>query len=576
MKSKTVKMFSAAAVLAVLCGAYAGVKSYVSSQEEKEAEEADQSVSVVEMNADDIVSVAFRSEDDGEVTLEKEDDSWVKKGETEFPLSQDTVSSAVSGIAALTADQKLEETADLSEYDLEEPENEITVLTDDGEETTVQVGMMNSSSQYYVKKAGDDENVYLVSSSSLDPFMGSVYDLAEAETFPSVTSSTITQVKVDKENGYELKQNSETLGWDISDGKDTEKADTTKAGTVTSAIGSLTYDEFVDYNCTDEAEYGFDDPYAVITADYTVEEETEVDTDDTEVSEEDDTSTEESAENESGDEDAIEDTAEEETTSEDTADADSSEDSEETEIVTKDEELIIYVGDETDGSRYVKVNDSNQVYTISEDSLADILDKTIADFYDLTVSYLTVNNLETMDIEAEDGSHEVQVVREITEDEDGEEITTSSYKLDGKEIEETAFTTFYNKVINMTGQQRLTEEYDPEGDPAYTFTLTDIDGEEILVKYYEYDASFYAAVVEDRVYLVNKMDVRDMDEAYQEMITAEKAETKESSEDEEAETEENTDDSGTGSEEDPSENEEGNTEELSDNAIEETDTEASE
>ena len=47
----------------------------------------------------------------------------------------------------------------------------------------------------------------------LDPFMGSVYDLAEAETFPSVTSSTITQVKVDKENGYELKQNSETLGW---------------------------------------------------------------------------------------------------------------------------------------------------------------------------------------------------------------------------------------------------------------------------------------------------------------------------------------------------------------------------
>ena len=517
MKSKTVKMVSAAAVLAVLCGAYAGVKSYVSSQEEKKAEEADQSVSVVEMNADDIVSVAFRSEDDGEVTLEKEDDSWVKKGETEFPLSQDSVSSAVSGIAALTADQKLEETADLSEYDLEEPENEITVLTDGGEETTVQVGMMNSSSQYYVKKAGDDETVYLVSSSSLDPFMGSVYDLAEAETFPSVTSSTITQVKVDKENGYELKQNSETLGWDISDGKDTEKADTTQAGTVTSAIGSLTYDEFVDYNCTDEAEYGFDDPYAVITADYTVEEETEVDTDDTEVSEEDDTSTEESAENESGDEDAIE----------NTADADSSEDSEETEIVTKDEELIIYVGDETDGSRYVKVNDSNQVYTISEDSLADILDKTIADFYDLTVSYLTVNNLETMDIEAEDGSHEVQVVREITEDEDGEEITTSSYKLDGKEIEETAFTTFYNKVINMTGQQRLTEEYDPEGDPAYTFTLTDTDGEEILVKYYEYDASFYAAVVEDRVYLVNKMDVRDMDEAYQEMITVEKAETEE-------------------------------------------------
>src|SRR5699024_12119754 len=144
-------------------------------------------------------------------------------------------------------------------------------------------------------------------------------------------------------------------------------------------------------------------------------------------------------------------------------------------------------------------------------SLPDILDKAIADFYHLTGSYLTVNKLETMDIEAEDGSHEVQVVREITEDEDGEETTTSSYKLDGKEIEETAFTTFYNKVINMTGQQRLTEEYEPEGDPAYTFTRTDNDVEEILGKYYEYDASFYVAVVDDGVDLVNTMDGREMD-----------------------------------------------------------------
>ena len=47
----------------------------------------------------------------------------------------------------------------------------------------------------------------------------------------------------------------------MSDGKTSEKADTDKAGTVTSAIGSLAYDSFVDYNCTDDSKYGFDDPY---------------------------------------------------------------------------------------------------------------------------------------------------------------------------------------------------------------------------------------------------------------------------------------------------------------------------
>lgn len=520
MKSKTVKMISALGVLVILCGAYAGVKSYVASQEEKEAEEADQSVSVTDISSDDISSVSFLSEDGEKVVLEKKDDSWIKKDQTDFPLDQDTVSSAVNGIAVLTADQKVEGSENLSEYDLDEPKNEITIAAEDGGETTIQVGMKNdSTSQYYIKKSGDDEDIYLVSSSSIDPFMGSVYSFAQAETFPAVTSSTITDVKVEKENGYELSRDSETLGWNVSDGKETDKADTTKAGNITSAIGSLSYEDFVDYNCTDDAEYGFDDPYAVITAEYTEEEEVEEDTEDSSLAE---------------DTDADEKDSE--------ADSEEAED-EEPETVTVDKELVIYVGDQTDDSRYVKVNDSNEVYTISEDSLTDILDSTMEDFYDLTVSYLSVNNLETLEIEAEGETHEVEVIREISEDEDGEETTTYSYELDGQEMNETDFTTFYNKMNNMIAQERLTEDYEPENNPSYIFTMIDTDGQETLVKYYEYDTNFYAAVVDNKVYLVNKMNVRDMEEAYEAMIgnsdtdSAEDDTTEETEEEETVETE---------------------------------------
>lgn len=520
MKSKTVKMISALGVLVILCGAYAGVKSYVASQEEKEAEEADQSVSVTDISSDDISSVSFLSEDGEKVVLEKKDDSWIKKDQTDFPLDQDTVSSAVNGIAVLTADQKVEGSENLSEYDLDEPKNEITIAAEDGGETTIQVGMKNdSTSQYYIKKSGDDEDIYLVSSSSIDPFMGSVYSFAQAETFPAVTSSTITDVKVEKENGYELSRDSETLGWNVSDGKETDKADTTKAGNITSAIGSLSYEDFVDYNCTDDAEYGFDDPYAVITAEYTEEEEVEEDTEDSSLAE---------------DTDADEKDSE--------ADSEEAED-EEPETVTVDKELVIYVGDQTDDSRYVKVNDSNEVYTISEDSLTDILDSTMEDFYDLTVSYLSVNNLETLEIEAEGETHEVEVIRETSEDEDGEETTTYSYELDGQEMNETDFTTFYNKMNNMIAQERLTEDYEPENNPSYIFTMIDTDGQETLVKYYEYDTNFYAAVVDNKVYLVNKMNVRDMEEAYEAMIgnsdtdSAEDDTTEETEEEETVETE---------------------------------------
>ena len=488
MKKKTVKLVSAVVVLGVLCAAYEGVNFYVTSQEEKETEENDTSVDLVSLEADDITAVSFTA-DQNEVEFDKKDDSWTEKSDANFPVNQDTVDSAVKGVASLTADQEISDVEDMSQYDLDSPQNTITLTTADGD-TSLQIGMESSNNQYYVKKEDDDKNVYLVSSSSIEPFMGTLYDFAESGTFPSVTSATITDVKVDKENSYELTQDADNLFWNVSDGKTTEKADTTKAGTVTSAIGSLAYDKFVDYNCTDDSKYGFDDPYAVITVKYTEEEQ---------------------------------------------------------ETQTVEKTLTIYVGDETGDDRYVKVDDSKEVYTITKDSLTDILDSTMSDFYNLTVSYVSVNDLDSLEVQSADGDHTINIVTETVkaEDEDTtdtdssdesssddeEETTTTTYKLDGEDLDESTFTTFYNKLINMTAQERLTEEYTPEGDPAYTFIFKDTDGKETTVKYYEYDTNFYAAVVEDKVYLVNKMNVKDLDEAYQKMVNPDTEDAEESTSD---------------------------------------------
>ena len=552
MKKKTVKLVSAVVVLGVLCAAYEGVNFYVTSQEEKETEENDTSVDLVSLEADDITAVSFTA-DQNEVEFDKKDDSWTEKSDANFPVNQDTVDSAVKGVASLTADQEISDVEDMSQYDLDNPQNTITLTTADGD-TSLQIGMESSNNQYYVKKEDDDKNVYLVSSSSIEPFMGTLYDFAESGTFPSVTSATITDVKVDKENSYELTQDADNLFWNVSDGKTTEKADTTKAGTVTSAIGSLAYDKFVDYNCTDDSKYGFDDPYAVITVKYTEEEAVESDEDSEEST---DADTEESTTDE-----AAADTSEDA----DASDEDSSEDEQETQTVEKT--LTIYVGDETGDDRYVKVDDSKEVYTITKDSLTDILDSTMSDFYNLSVSYVSVNDLDSLEVQSADGDHTINVVTETVnaEDEDTtddtdsdttdesstetsdesstdtdssdesssddeEETTTTTYKLDGKDLDESTFTTFYNKLINMTAQERLTEEYTPEGDPAYTFIFKDTDGKETTVKYYEYDTNFYAAVVEDKVYLVNKMNVKDLDEAYQKMVNPDTEDAEESTSD---------------------------------------------
>ena len=516
MKSKTVKLVSGVAVLAVLFCAYLGVVSYVDSQEKKEAEAQNTSVSLVDIEPENITSVSFLSEDGEQEDFEKEEDTWSKKGEEDFPVSQDTIDGAVNSLAALEADQELAEPEDLSEYDLDKPQNKIVLTTQDGSETVLLVGMKNEvSGQYYVKKP-DKNNVYLVSETVLTPFMGNAYSFAEAEAFPTVTAASIKEVQVDKENGYTLSQDKDSLYWYVSDGKSLEQADTSKAGAVTSAVGSLTYGEFVDYHCTDPAKYGFDTPYAIISAAYMAETDTGANTDASEVSEQNESSGEEQEE------------------AEETADTSEKED------IQTEKKLVICVGDEINGSRYVKVNDSNEVYTIPEESLTEILDKAPSDFYSLTVNYLTVNNLDSLEIRDEEGSHTVKVVRTAEKtsedpkediDEDGstkdpeekeetesEEVT---YTLDGKDTDESRFTTFYNKLINMAGEKRLTEAYTPEGEAAFTFVFTGTEGKKTTVSYYEYDSSFYAAVAGDKVYLVNKMNVKDLAEACEALLKEE-------------------------------------------------------
>lgn len=515
MKKKTVKLVSAVVVLGVACGAYAGVNSYVASQEAKEKEEEDTSVDLVSLEADDITAVAFTADTD-RVEFDKKDDTWTEKADANFPVNQDTVDSAVKGVASLTADQEIADVEDLSQYDLDTPQNEITLTTVDGD-TTLQVGMQNSNNQYYVKKSDDDKSVYLVSSTSIEPFMGTLYDFAESGTFPSVTSATITDVKVDKEDGYELTEDPDSLFWMVSDGKNEEKADTTKANEVTAAVGNLAYDKFVDYNCTDDSKYGFDDPYAVITVKYSEEEATD----------------------ETADEEPADSDAEESTKSEDADASDSSEKEAETKTVEKT--LTIYLGDETGSDRYIKVNDSKEVYTITTDSLTTILDATVSDFYNLTVSYVAATNLDSLEVQSADGDHTITVIRETTKDDsdDKKETTETSYKLDGEDLDESTFLSFYNKLINMSAQKRLDEEYTPETDPADTFILKDTSGNETTVKYYEYDTNYYAAVVDDKVYLVNKMNVKELDEAYQKVINADKEENASDTDTESETTEEN-------------------------------------
>ena len=268
MKNKTVKMVLAVVVLGVCCGAYAGVKTYVAHQDQKESEEdSEESTTVFTASTDNIKSLDFMV-DDTETTFEKDDDSWVKKDETDFPVNQTTLDSAASAIASVDSDRVLEDVDDLSEYGLDSPSNTIKIVTKSDEEdgdditTTLYVGDENSStSQYYVRKDDDEKTVYLIDSSCVEPFAKSLNDYAQMEDFPAISNTdTITKISVDGDNSYELSKDEDTSTWSVKGSEDEEKADSATVSSLVSSFGSMAYSSLADYKCDDKSKYGLDKP----------------------------------------------------------------------------------------------------------------------------------------------------------------------------------------------------------------------------------------------------------------------------------------------------------------------------
>ena len=480
MKKKTVKMFSALRFLVVLLLVYLGVRVLVEKQEANESEEnQEQPQTVFSASVDEIKQVKI-SLNEKNLVFVKEEDLWVYKDDPEFPLSQNAVEEMLASLASVEAEFVIEKPEDLSEYNLDSPAGSVGISTEEGE-TVLLIGLTSETAgQSYIRKEEDTESVYVVSSVLLDSLNQSLYDYAEMEAFPDIDTNTVNRLEVAGEDVDYILEQKDAL-WSIHSGNGAEeKADSAKAASMMSSLGSIEYASFVNYHSEDDSQYGLDEPYAVIKADYQQE------------------------------------VAMEATLSEGEEFATLSEGEEiETETVSKARQMELWVGNEAENdTRYVKMKDSEQIYTITQEMLDIFLAKSPEELWDLTVSYLYIEELSSLAVEREGEVYEINVSRETLENEDGEEETTTVYLLKGEEVDTAAFETFYNKVINMTAQSGMKEEYKPSEAPEISIELQDLRGNKMRVSYYEHDSSFYAAVIDKKVYLVNKMNVKDLLESF--------------------------------------------------------------
>lgn len=536
------------------------------SDQEAETEETEESSLPVSVTEDEISKVTVKN---GDVTMTyvKNDDTWTYEEDPDFPLDESAVNTKMNCLTTLTVDRVLESPEDLSEYGLDKPQQEVTVLKTDGTTFTLYIGNQNSSNNDFYVKVDDGADVYTMPSSSVNAFNMQPYDVAKADSFPTLESTNIRDIKVEKEDGtVEFSSDESGTSWSVKDQDGNEEtAGATAASDLANAVSSLTYKKFIDYKGDDLAQYGLDKPTETVTI---VTEETEAETEEepeaateTEMVSE----SESASETETGSEETATEAVSEEETTEAATETESETETETEELKTIEVTTTLLIGNTNDdGDYYVKLADNNGVYTMSESTLDKLLNVDVLDYVSMYLNDVPMTNMKslevtyqgetkTLTVESEEAPVETEASTEEeteadtikisagalddaeteTESESEAETETETeteqqmrtvyhYLVDGEEVDSTPFRLFYNNLIGLQAQKRTSEAPEVSGDPDFKLVFTKVDGTKLTTEFYLADDGLYDVLSDQNLPArISKMDVQKIISYYEDVINPE-------------------------------------------------------
>lgn len=500
-----------ALIIAIICLAAAAVLYLLVvklSQRSEDADSSDDSLVISSVDSGQITAISY--EKDGKsLSFRKEDGTWYNAEDKSFPVDQDSLTTMTNALGAVSATRKLDSPEDLSEYGLDSPVLTVRYTASDDKEAEFTVGDTNDAAGgSYLKISGDDA-VYLVASDFADTFNSDIYQLADMESFPTITSDSITDINVKSgSHTLEIKNDSDGGRIVLENGEEKENCASSSVTQFINTVTGITFKSHVEYNCKDLSKYGLDKPTADISVDYTTAE----------------TVTETSAE-------SVQETA------------DTEETESETETVEVAKQLILHIGSQNeDGDYYAALDGSKEVHVVSGDTIKELIEKKAADFTDNTILSGSLNNAKGIDVAI--GSDSWHLVKQEvakaddladsaetegtdsekateTTDATADETTEDAEKVDESEAETeekwyagdteialTDLSSAYSDLSGMSAEKILDTAAKSTGDAAISVTVKWEDDTETTVSFTVYDSSFHLAEINGEARkLVNKRDV---------------------------------------------------------------------
>jgi hypothetical protein len=436
---KATKLYVLLGVLLVVCVAAFAVSHY----EEKKEQIKNTGDEILAIPTDSVTALSWTNSS-GTFSFTK-GESWTYDDDAAFPVDEEKINELLSLFESFSAAFTIDDVEDYSQYGLDEPECTISITA--GEETyTIELGSISVMDDERYISVGDGR-AYLVAHDPLEDYDAVLSDVVLNDDVPEF--DTTEKITFTGSENYTIERSEDIKSLCAEDVyfAESKPLDTENVDELVETLQGLILNSYVTYNVTDEelATYGLNEPELTISIDYSS-------TDD------------EGNETDSG-----------------TIELEFSRNPEEVaayeEAMASDADSIPYV------TCYVRVNQSQIVYTISRSTYEQIMKVSYNDLRHKELFTGNFDSITSIDIEL-DGETRTFVYTAVSED-DVSGTTTGTWTYNDEEIDITDFETAFTAVAaadfteeEPTEQEEisLTVHLDNEDFPTYTLTLYRYDG----------------------------------------------------------------------------------------------------
>lgn len=228
MKKKGIRLVLLLVVLGILAAVFFILNNKnKKAEEEKAKKEAEEEELYVEdgdllysFDYEDMKQIAFTYEGN-HYSFTKTDGIWTYDADPDFPIHQVYMEAKAAKLAEIYVEREIEGTDNSKEdFGLENPEVSVSLTLEDGQIYTFLMGKRNDTvGDYYMY----DENAgkYYLKDGSLIVAFGdgfSLYDLAELEALPSISSSEVTHIYINGEENKNMDNISNVVALEFSAG----------------------------------------------------------------------------------------------------------------------------------------------------------------------------------------------------------------------------------------------------------------------------------------------------------------------------------------------------------------------